>query len=334
MIIYRQKITKNYRKWLKKLSGKVLTDHITLTSITTAAGFIALSVSPIMPLKHFGLFTAFGIGVAYLLTFTLTPAYLRLMRRPKRWAQYEEDKLTSVEQRLVKWGTVLTQHPGKVALIQLKYPYASSARALLPQLEHLARQYLPGVQVNFGGPAHVNVAMADMVVSSQLGRLGLSFAVVFLVLLVLMVIYQSIRWTILALMPLTLSLLTVFAVLTLGGRYIDIPLAVLASISLGLAVDYAIYVLVRYRSARINGAQQVEATQRALVRSGSIVLLNSMILAAGFSVLVISHFAPLSVIGLLTAGVLIISALVSLVLPILAAGLPLNKTVTHQELGR
>ncbi len=27
MIIYRQKITKNYRKWLKKLSGKVLTDH-------------------------------------------------------------------------------------------------------------------------------------------------------------------------------------------------------------------------------------------------------------------------------------------------------------------
>ncbi len=27
MIIYRQKITKNYRKWLKKLSGKVLTDQ-------------------------------------------------------------------------------------------------------------------------------------------------------------------------------------------------------------------------------------------------------------------------------------------------------------------
>ena len=450
---------------------------ITLTSITTAAGFIALSVSTIMPLKHFGLFTAFGIGVAYLLTFTLTPAYLRLMRRPKRWAQYEEDKLTSVEQRLVKWGTVLTQHPGKVALmlllsglvaawgaagtrvdenwvnrfkpghelyesdaslnqalggttmlysqivtdtgalkdpdllsriaqlqsaisslpkvgkvtsivdllkrsnrvlnnddprmeilpeskqavaqqlllleasgdpndldvwidprqhrallwIQLKDPYASSARALLPQLEQLARQYLPGVQVNFGGPAHVNVAMADMVVSSQLGSLGLSFCVVFLV---LMVIYRSIRWTILALMPLTLSLLTVFAVLTLGGRYIDIPLAVLASISLGLAVDYAIYVLDCYRSARINGAQQVEATQLALVRSGSIVLLNSMILAAGLFVLVMSHFAPLTAIGLLTAGVLIISALVSLLLPLFAAGLPLNKTVTHQELGQ
>lgn len=475
--VYRRMGLKDDRRASLLKALKHIIRPITLTSITTAAGFIALSVSPILPLKHFGLFTAFGIGVAYLLTFTLTPAYLSLMRRPKRWKQFKEDKLMSMEQWLADWGTVLAQRPGKVAImllllglvaawgaagtrvdenwvnrfkpghmlyesdaslnqalggtsmlygqigadtgalknpdllgrlaqlqsaianlpkvgkvtsivdllkrsnrvlnnddprmevlpdsaqavaqqlllleasgdpndldvwidprqhrallwIQLKDPYASSARELLPQLEKLAAQYLDDVQLSFGGPAHVNVAMADMVVSSQLGSLGLSFGVVFLV---LMVIYRSIIWALLALMPLTLSLLTVFAVLTLGGRYIDIPLAVLASISLGLAVDYAIYVLDRYRSARVNGAQQVEAIQQTLAKSGSIVLLNSMILAIGFCVLILSHFAPLTAIGLLTAGVLIISALVSLLLPLFASGLSLDKPVTHQETGQ
>ena len=93
----------------------------------------------------------------------------------------------------------------------------------MPQLDKLAAQYLPGIEVKFGGPADVNVAMADMVVSSQLGSLGLSLGAVFLV---LMVLYRSVRWALLALVPLTLSLLIVFAVLTLGGRYIDIPLEI------------------------------------------------------------------------------------------------------------
>lgn len=457
---------------LKALKG--VSRPIALTSITTAAGFIALSVSPILPLKHFGLFTAFGIAVAYLLTFTLTPAYLSLLRRPKRWAQFNENKPSEMEKRLARLGSILSKRSAVVAValvligvfaiwgaagtrvdenwvnrfkpghvlyesdaslnqslggttmlygqvvadpgalkdpvlldriaqlqsaiaslpkvgkvtsvvdllkrsnrvlnnddpamevlpeseqavaqqlllleasgdpndldvwidprqqrallwIQLKDPYASSAAKLLPQLQQLAAKYLQGVAVNFGGPAHVNVAMADMIVSSQLGSLGLSLAVV---LLVLMIIYQSIRWALLALIPLTLSLLTVFAVLTLGGRYIDIPMAVLASISLGLAVDYAIYVLDRYRRARAEGEQHDEAIQQALSKSGSIVLLNSMILASGFCVLLFSDFAPLTAIGLLTAGVLIISALVSLLLPLFAARLPIKLTTIFQE---
>jgi len=447
---------------------------ISLTSITTAAGFIALSVSPILPLKHFGLFTAFGIAVAYLLTFTLTPAYLSLMQRPKRWAQLQENKSSVMEQRLTKWAINLAKKPGKVAVvlittavfvawgasatrvdenwvnrfkpghvlydsdailnqslggttmlyghiitrsgalkeprllkqieqlqtaisqlpkvgkvtsivdllkrsnrvlnnddpanevlpasqqavaqqlllleasgdpndldiwidgrqhravlwIQLKDPYASTARDLLPQLKKLATDYLDTEQVDFGGPADVNAAMADMVVSSQLSSLGLSFTVVFLV---LMLLYRSVLWALLALLPLTLSLLMVFAVLTLSGRYIDIPLAVLASISLGLAVDYAIYVLDRYRSARINGEQHYHAMQQALIKSGSIVLLNSTILAIGFSILVFSNFAPLTAIGLLTAGVLIFSALISLLLPLFASRLSFNVAITKQE---
>lgn len=445
---------------------------VTLTSITTAAGFLAFAASPIVPLTHFGLFTAFGIGAAYLLTFTLTPAYLALMRRPRRW---EHAAATRLEPGLAKLGRRLARRPVAIGLalamlggvaawwaagthvdenwvnrfkpghvlfesdarlnqalggttmlygrimtgdeglkdpqllaridalqsalaalpqvgkvtsiadllkqsnrvlqggdpaqerlppsaqavaqqllllessgdpndlklwvdgrrqrtllwIQLKDPYASTARALLPAMERLAGEHLgAAAQATFGGPAHANVAMADLVVTSQLRSLGLSLAAVFLVLLVL---YRSPAWAGLALMPLALALAGVFAFLAATGRYIDIPLAVLASIAIGLAVDYAIYVLDRYRVARGAGEDPEASAGRALAESGSIIVTSSLVLAAGFSVLAFSHFAPLTAIGLLTAGVLVASALFSLLLPALAGRLVLSRPAAMTE---
>jgi len=63
--------------------------RLTLTSLTATAGFMALGASLAPQLKYFGFFTAFGIGVAYLLIFTLTPAYLMMLRQLKRWDRAE-----------------------------------------------------------------------------------------------------------------------------------------------------------------------------------------------------------------------------------------------------
>ncbi len=73
--------------------------------------------------------------------------------------------------------------------------------------------------------------------------------------------------------------------------------------------------------ARQTGSSLESSASLALEESGSVVLINSMVLTAGFSVLVFSHFAPLTAIGLLTAGVLLASALVSLLLPVMVGRL-------------
>ena len=138
---------------------KHLTRPITLTSITTAAGFVALSVSPILPLKHFGLFTAFGIGVAYLLTFTLTPAYLSLLRRLKRWIQFDTDKPSIVEQRLANWGTELAQRPGKVAIALLLTGLVAAWGAAGTRVdENWVNRFKPG-QVLYESDASLNQAL-------------------------------------------------------------------------------------------------------------------------------------------------------------------------------
>ena len=55
-----------------------------LTSLTTAVGFLTLHTSAIQPIREFGTYTALGVGLAYLLAFTLLPAVLVLVPAPPR----------------------------------------------------------------------------------------------------------------------------------------------------------------------------------------------------------------------------------------------------------
>lgn len=57
-----------------------------LTSITTAVGFLTLLVAKIEPIKDFGLYTAIGVMVAYILAFTLLPSILILGKKPENKA--------------------------------------------------------------------------------------------------------------------------------------------------------------------------------------------------------------------------------------------------------
>ncbi|MBV8496232.1 MAG: MMPL family transporter, partial [Gammaproteobacteria bacterium] len=54
--------------------------------LATAVGFAALAVSEIRPVREMGLWTACGLGVALLASFTLFPALQRLLRVPARAA--------------------------------------------------------------------------------------------------------------------------------------------------------------------------------------------------------------------------------------------------------
>lgn len=54
-----------------------------LTSLTTAIGFLTLMTSGIKPIINFGLYTAIGVVFAYLLAFSLLPAFLILLKTPK-----------------------------------------------------------------------------------------------------------------------------------------------------------------------------------------------------------------------------------------------------------
>ncbi|WP_372713760.1 RND family transporter, partial [Ilyobacter sp.] len=60
------------------------------TSLTTCVGFASLALTPIPPVRIFGLFVAFGIGMAWILTVTFIPSYIILFIKEESLSDFGE----------------------------------------------------------------------------------------------------------------------------------------------------------------------------------------------------------------------------------------------------
>jgi uncharacterized protein len=81
---YLEELRKGSAKWYALKTSYLEVGRATLlTSITTSIGFASLATSSIAPIKELGLYTAFGVLLAFLLAFTLLPAILYLIPIPK-----------------------------------------------------------------------------------------------------------------------------------------------------------------------------------------------------------------------------------------------------------
>lgn len=65
---------KDKRKTLEHVMSDLFTPML-YTSLTTVAGFASLALTPIPPVQIFGLFVAYGVAVAWILTVTFVPAF-------------------------------------------------------------------------------------------------------------------------------------------------------------------------------------------------------------------------------------------------------------------
>ena len=77
---YQQK--KNRRETMMDVMAALFMPML-YTSLTSAAGFASLALTPIPPVQVFGIFCAFGIMAAWILTITFIPAYVAFL--PESW---------------------------------------------------------------------------------------------------------------------------------------------------------------------------------------------------------------------------------------------------------
>ena len=94
---------------------------ITLTTLTTMAGFIGLYFAAYMPpFKYFGLYTAIGVAIAWAYSLIFLPAAMSLIRpsaSKKMIAQAKSNELDSFSTFMVSLGRLSTNHPKKVILL-------------------------------------------------------------------------------------------------------------------------------------------------------------------------------------------------------------------------
>lgn len=178
-----------------------------------------------------------------------------------------------------------------------------------------AARFGPDVAVTFAGCSNQCIVADDLIIPSQLRSLGVALGVV---LLLLALVFRSARYTFVGLLPMLLTVVFVFALMSAFGVYLDSATALIASIVLGIGIDYSIHFLSRYRSLRRQGLEAAEAIGETMHTSGRAILFNSLAVAAGFLVLMLSSFWPVMHIGWLVAANMILGAgLVLVLLPAL-----------------
>ena len=167
------------------------------------------------------------------------------------------------------------------------------------------------VQHQWAGKSYLNVVWQDAMVSGMIDSLLSSFVIVFIM---MMLLFRSIKYGILAMLPLTFTITMIYGLVGWFGKAYDMPIAVLSALTLGLSIDFAIHFIQRVRELETE-KQSLSAALAAMFQEPSrAITRNAIVIAIGFTPLLLSPLMPYITVGFFLASIMILSALVTLVL--------------------
>ncbi|MEM1380577.1 MAG: efflux RND transporter permease subunit [Pseudomonadota bacterium] len=132
---------------------------------------------------------------------------------------------------------------------------------------------------------------------------------------ILAVTFRSAKVGLVSLVPNALPLLTAFGVWAILVGVVGFSVAAVGAVAVGLIVDYTVHFLAKYFRARKTDGKSVEdAVRYAFDTAGVAIFLTTVILVAGFSILVTSSFKLNADLGLLTAVAVILAMVINFTL--------------------
>lgn len=167
------------------------------------------------------------------------------------------------------------------------------------------------VEMNWAGKSYLNIVWQDAMVNGMLNSLLSSFIIVFLMMVML---FRSIKYGILAMLPLTFTICMIYGLIGWLGKAYDMPIAVLSALTLGLSIDFAIHFLQRARELEKETGSLAKALLLMFEEPSRAISRNAIVIAIGFTPLLLSPLMPYITVGFFLASIMIVSALVTLVL--------------------
>ncbi|MBT3294682.1 MAG: MMPL family transporter [Verrucomicrobia bacterium] len=190
-------------------------------------------------------------------------------------------------------------------------------QAVVEQVERYMAAHPPPLQLDVGwaGLTYLNVVWQDKMVRGMFSSLVSSFVVV---LVMMMVLFRSPLFGLLAMAPLSLTILFIYGLIGWMGKDYDMPVAVLSSLTLGLSVDFAIHFLERAREEfKLAGSWQ-KSCGPMFSEPAKAISRNAITISIGFTPLLIAPLLPYRTVGFFLATIMAVSWMATLlVLPAL-----------------
>lgn len=206
-------------------------------------------------------------------------------------------------------------YDGSIARLTYRSHLTSSRAqvALARRIEQYCERHQPtGIHARQTGSAYYLAASSMGIVRSQARSLGITAVVIAILMIAL---FRSARTTLLILVPNILPIAMVFGLMGWWGIELSTGTAIIAAISLGIAVDDTLHLVLRYREelaprldptapVRVRRAAQEAAMATTLIETGRPIFYTTVTLVVGFSVLAASSFVPVRMLGILTATIM------------------------------
>ncbi|WP_259368665.1 RND family transporter [Colwellia sp. BRX10-4] len=167
------------------------------------------------------------------------------------------------------------------------------------------------ISYQWAGKSYLNIVWQDAMVNGMIDSLLSSFVIVFLMMVLL---FRSFKYGILAMLPLTLTISMIYGLIGWIGKDYDMPIAVLSALTLGLSIDFAIHFLQRSRELEKELGSLSQALTAMFQEPSRAISRNAIVIAVGFTPLLLSPLMPYITVGFFLASIMALSALVTLVL--------------------
>ena len=201
--------------------------------------------------------------------------------------------------------------------VQMKSGENKDMERVEQALEEFASANPPpqGIQLHWSGLTYINKVWQAIMVTGMLEAFLSSWVVVFLMMIYL---FRSVRLALVSMVPLTFAIVMSYGILGFVGKDYDMPIAVCASLALGLAIDYAIHFLQRFKDNYRETGNVAATCSWIFGTPGRAIARNGVVISLGFLPLVFATLTPYVTVGAFFASLMAFSALSTLlVLPAL-----------------
>ncbi|MHB1413000.1 MAG: efflux RND transporter permease subunit [Thermoleophilia bacterium] len=196
--------------------------------------------------------------------------------------------------------------------VQLKTWDASAMDTVLDKTNaYTAANPAPaGIVFKPAGVAYFNKVWNDEVLGDMIRVFIIGVTIIFGVLIL---VFRSFKWAVASFIPLLFTILIIYGAIGFIGKDLDMPIAVLSTLSLGLAVDFAIHFVRRYRQRLETESDLEQALIWTVARPGKGIIRNAILFSAAFSVMVFAALTPYITVGVFIMSIMTVSALMTIV---------------------
>lgn len=202
------------------------------------------------------------------------------------------------------WHFVTPDYSQTLLWIQLRSGDNQDMKAVVDSVSQFVAQNPPPVALNTNwfGLNYINVVWQEKMVTGMME----SFLGSFLIVLIMMIfLFRSFWWGLLSMVPLTVTIALIYGIIGLTGKDYDMPVAVLSSLSLGLAVDYAIHFIARSRDMVAQYGSWKATIPHLFAEPARAITRNVIVIGIGFTPLLAAPLVPYQTVGVFISSILL-----------------------------